>query len=98
MYAMLKDGRAPPSGERWADLKYLETVRAYRPRHASTLLVFDAVVDALDAREGRRTTEPLAAATKWIERYRQAWEESVGRLDALLDELQGGGGTSPKSE
>jgi hypothetical protein len=28
-------------------------VRDYRPRHASTLLVFDAVAEALDAIEGR---------------------------------------------
>jgi NifU-like protein involved in Fe-S cluster formation len=62
MYAMLKADGAPPTGERWADLKYLEPVRDYRPRHTSTLLVFDAVVDALDSIEGRHTKEPLAAA------------------------------------
>lgn len=49
MIAMLKADGAPPTGERWADLQYLEPVREYKPRHASTLLVFDAVVDALDA-------------------------------------------------
>lgn len=48
MTAMLKADGAPPAGERWADLKYLEPVRDYRPRHTSTLLVFDAVCDALD--------------------------------------------------
>lgn len=48
MTAMLKDNGPPPSGERWVDLKYLEPVRDYRPRHTSTLLVFDAVSDALD--------------------------------------------------
>ena len=47
MVAMLKADGRPPTGK-WADLKYLEPVREYRPRHASTLLVFDAVVDALD--------------------------------------------------
>ncbi len=47
MTAMLKANGAPPAG-RWADLAYLEPVRDYPPRHASTLLVFDAVVDALD--------------------------------------------------
>jgi NifU-like protein involved in Fe-S cluster formation len=62
MYAMLKAGGAPPTGERWADLAYLEPIRDYRPRHTSTLLVFDAVVDALDSIEGSRTKEPLAAA------------------------------------
>lgn len=47
MVAMLKANGAPPSGK-WADLAYLEPVRDYAPRHTSTLLVFDAVVDALD--------------------------------------------------
>jgi NifU-like protein involved in Fe-S cluster formation len=47
MTAMLKADGAPPDG-RWSDLRYLEPVRDYAPRHASTLLVFDAVVEALD--------------------------------------------------
>jgi NifU-like protein involved in Fe-S cluster formation len=47
MVAMLKSDGVPPSG-RWSDLAYLEPVRDYAPRHASTLLVFDAVVEALD--------------------------------------------------
>lgn len=47
MRAMLKSGGPPPDG-RWADLAVLEPVRAYRARHASTLLVFDAVEAALD--------------------------------------------------
>lgn len=47
MAAMLKQDGAPPTG-RWDDLKYLEPVRGFPARHASTLLVFDAVVDALD--------------------------------------------------
>lgn len=47
MRAMLKDNGAPPQG-RFADLKFLEPVRDYKARHASTLLAFDAVVDALD--------------------------------------------------
>ena len=47
MRAMLKDGGPPPAG-RWADLATLEPVRTYKARHASTLLVFDAVESALD--------------------------------------------------
>ncbi|MTI42238.1 iron-sulfur cluster assembly scaffold protein [Roseibium hamelinense] len=47
MRAMLKEGGNPPEG-RFADLKFLEPVREYKARHASTLLAFDAVVDALD--------------------------------------------------
>ena len=41
MYRMLKDNGPPPGG-RWSDLRYLEPVRDYRARHASTLLTFDA--------------------------------------------------------
>lgn len=47
MTAMLKADGPPPAGK-WADLAYLEAVRDYAPRHTSTLLVFDAVADALD--------------------------------------------------
>ena len=54
MTAMLKADGAPPAGEKWADLRYLEPVREYRPRHTSTLLVFDAVVEALDTLERPR--------------------------------------------
>ena len=54
MTAMLKADGAPPAGEKWADLRYLEPVREYRPRHTSTLLVFDAVVEALDQLERPR--------------------------------------------
>lgn len=32
--------------------------------------------------------EPLAEATKWLERYREFWEQSFFRLDDLLDELK----------
>ena len=31
---------------------------------------------------------PLADASAWLERYRDTWEQSFSRLDALLDELQ----------
>ena len=46
MTAMLKAGGPPPQGK-FADFAVLEPVRDYKPRHASTLLTFDAVVDAL---------------------------------------------------
>jgi DNA-binding transcriptional ArsR family regulator len=32
--------------------------------------------------------QPMAAATSWLERYRQYWEGSFQRLDALLEQLQ----------
>lgn len=53
MTAMLKSDGTPPAGERWVDLKYLEPVREYRPRHTSTLLVFEAVCEALDKAEAK---------------------------------------------
>lgn len=56
MQKMLKDNGPPPSG-RFADLKYLEPVRDYRARHASTMLTFDAVVDAIDQIERKRAGE-----------------------------------------
>jgi|SRR5665648_91507 len=64
MRKMLKDAGAPPSG-RWADLALLEPVRDYKARHASTLLVFDAVEDAIAqveaARGGERAPERAGA-------------------------------------
>lgn len=59
MQAMLKENGPPPEG-RWADLRFLEPVRDYKARHASTLLTFDAVVDAVDQIETRRRAEAAA--------------------------------------
>ena len=50
---MLKENGAPPPGK-WADIAVLEPVRDYKARHASTLLTFDAVVDAIDQIEAKR--------------------------------------------
>ena len=52
MRRMLKENGPPPAG-RWAELAVLEPVRHYKARHASTLLTFDAVVDAVDQIEAR---------------------------------------------
>jgi NifU-like protein involved in Fe-S cluster formation len=49
---MLKEGGAPPEGK-WADIAVLEPVRDYKARHASTLLTFDAVVDAIGRVEAK---------------------------------------------
>jgi NifU-like protein involved in Fe-S cluster formation len=46
VYRMLKENGPAPAGK-WADLAVLEPVRDYKARHASTLLTFDAVVDAI---------------------------------------------------
>src|SRR4029077_10262075 len=53
MRKMLKQDGPPPAGQ-WGDLAMLEPVRDYRARHASTLLVFDAVEDALAQIEANR--------------------------------------------
>jgi NifU-like protein involved in Fe-S cluster formation len=55
---MLKENGAPPRGQwqgKWDDLEVLEPVRDYRARHASTLLTFDAVVDAIAQIEAKRS-------------------------------------------
>ena len=54
MRKMLKANGAAPGG-RWADLAVLEPVKDHKARHASTLLVFDAVETALAAAESKRT-------------------------------------------
>lgn len=56
MRRMLKENGPAPEG-RFADLKYLEPVRDYKARHASTMLTFDAVVDAIDQIERKRAGE-----------------------------------------
>lgn len=50
---MLKENGEAPAGK-WEDLKVLEPVRTYKARHASTLLTFDAVVEAIDKIEAAR--------------------------------------------
>ena len=39
-------------------------------------------------RPRRLEPRPLAEATDWLERYRQAWEARFQRLDALLEEMK----------
>lgn len=48
MRAMLKDDGPAPSGARWSDLAMLAPIRDYPQRHASTLLVFEAVCACLE--------------------------------------------------
>ncbi|HZW46835.1 MAG TPA: iron-sulfur cluster assembly scaffold protein [Microvirga sp.] len=54
VFRMLKAGGNPPSGK-WTDLALLEPARELKARHASILLTFDAVVDALNQIETRRS-------------------------------------------
>ena len=51
---MLKENGTPPQGK-WADIALLEPVRDYKARHASTMLTFDAVVDAIGQIEAERS-------------------------------------------
>jgi len=60
MRCMLKQGGAPPAG-RWADLAVLQPVRDYKARHASTLLVFDAVERALADIEAKHAAAAAGA-------------------------------------
>jgi NifU-like protein involved in Fe-S cluster formation len=53
MYRMLKDNGPPPVGK-WADLEALVPVRDFKARHASTLLTFDAVADAVSQIEAKQ--------------------------------------------
>lgn len=52
VYAMLKENGAAPTGK-FDEFKFLEAVRDYKTRHASTLLTFDAVVDCIDKIENQ---------------------------------------------
>lgn len=58
MLAMLKADGEGPSG-RFEDMRFLKPVRDYKARHASTMLTFDAVVDAIGQVEAKR---PVKAA------------------------------------
>jgi NifU-like protein involved in Fe-S cluster formation len=60
MRCMLKQGGPPPTG-RWADLAVLQPVRDYKARHASTLLVFDAVERALADIEAKHASTAAGA-------------------------------------
>jgi len=54
---MLKENGTPPANGKWADIAVLEPVRDYKARHASTLLTFDAVVDAIGQIEAKRAAQ-----------------------------------------
>ena len=57
---MLKENGKPPEGGKWADIALLEPVRDYKARHASTMLTFDAVVDAIGQIEAKSASEKTA--------------------------------------
>ena len=47
LFDMLKNGAEPPKG-RFSDLSYLKAVHNYPARHTSTLLAFDAAIEAME--------------------------------------------------
>ena len=57
---MLKENGAPPAAGRWTDVALLKPVRDYKARHASTMLTFDAVVDAIGQIEAK-AAQPASA-------------------------------------
>jgi NifU-like protein involved in Fe-S cluster formation len=59
MLRMLKANGPPPRGK-WADFATLEPVRDFKARHASTMLTFDAVVDALGQIAAKAAVEAMA--------------------------------------
>jgi len=63
MRRMLKENGAAPTGK-WEDLGVLEPVRDFKARHASTMLTFDAVVDALSQLEARQGASEAAPAAE----------------------------------
>jgi NifU-like protein involved in Fe-S cluster formation len=50
--AMIKDGAPPPEGKFW-ELRHLQGVRHYPPRHVSTMLAFEAAVAALEQAQAK---------------------------------------------
>ncbi|MEZ5999048.1 MAG: iron-sulfur cluster assembly scaffold protein [Hyphomonas sp.] len=58
--AMLKEDGPPPEGRFW-ELRHLQPVADYPPRHASTLLAFEAAVAAIEeALEKRAAARAIA--------------------------------------
>ena len=55
LQAMLKEGGQPPRGRFW-ELRHLQGVQNYPPRHASTMLAFDAAVEAIAQAEAKQKT------------------------------------------
>jgi NifU-like protein involved in Fe-S cluster formation len=60
---MLKENGEPPATGKWSDIAVLVPVRDYKARHASTLLTFDAVVDAINQIEAKRARKSEATAS-----------------------------------
>lgn len=59
-------------------------------KHLKVLERAGLVSRGLDAQRRPRKLEaaPLKAATDWLEKYRQFWEQAYNRLDALLEDIK----------
>jgi DNA-binding transcriptional ArsR family regulator len=59
-------------------------------KHLKVLELAGLISHDRDAQRRPRRLEakPLAEANQWLERYREFWEGSFQRLDALLDEMK----------
>ena len=59
-------------------------------KHLKVLERAGLISHGRDAQRRPRRLEatPLAEANEWLERYRQFWQDSYGRLDLLLEEMQ----------
>ena len=57
MKKMLKEGGPPPEGRFW-ELRHLQPVADYPPRHTSTLLAFEAAVAAIEQARVARGLAP----------------------------------------
>lgn len=59
-------------------------------KHLKVLERAGLVSCGLDAQRRPRKLEaaPLAAASDWLEKYRQYWEQAYNRLDALLEDMK----------
>ena len=62
LHGMLKQDGAPPEG-RFADLAVLQVVKDYPARHASTLLAFEAALEAVRMAEKASQTRTITAVT-----------------------------------
>lgn len=60
VWRMLKENGQPPQGK-WEEIALLEPVRDFKARHASTLLTFEAVVDAIGQIEAKIDAKRAAA-------------------------------------
>ena len=81
MYAMLKEGGPAPDG-RFAEFRFLEPVRDYKARHASTLLTFDAVVDCIEQIEAKRGLDAETAAAERRKKQENVKAAAVHALGA----------------